>query len=135
MKLPSLLLLTCLVLQSAHEAGSHQATGVKVGEVSETSAIVSVRLTANEVRRAGGIVVEGIPGEGKPFSAPPTFRLGGPKSDTLLFPPFLNPSQTLVQNPHLQPQPPQFTLPQTPNLHLRTGYHVPCLTGSQIQLP
>lgn len=45
---------------------SRQATGVKVGEVSESSAVIWTRLTAAEVRRADGLVKEGRPDKTEP---------------------------------------------------------------------
>jgi len=49
------------VLAAAQELGAHQATGVKVGEVTDTSAIVWVRLTARAARNPSGIVRRGRP--------------------------------------------------------------------------
>src|SRR5262245_39423592 len=45
---------------------SRQATGVKVGEVSDVSSIVWMRVTAEASRNSKGIV-----GKGKPAEAPP----------------------------------------------------------------
>jgi len=45
---------------------TRQATGVKVGEVSPTSAIVWVRLTANSHRNTGGIVLQSPEGKNLP---------------------------------------------------------------------
>ena len=45
---------------------THQATGVKVGEVTENSAIVWMRLTASAFRRADGVLRRGQPA---PFPA------------------------------------------------------------------
>ena len=40
-------------------AGPHQATGTRVGEVTENSAIVWTRLTRNPVRNMDGVVIPG----------------------------------------------------------------------------
>jgi alkaline phosphatase D len=50
-------------IAARQQAASRQATGVKVGEVTDTSAIVWMRLTANPVHNAGGRAVQsmGVP--------------------------------------------------------------------------
>ena len=61
MKTLSLLLNSILILHIVASAETRQATGVKVGEVSDTSAIVWVRLTENSERNSDGVVVKGRP--------------------------------------------------------------------------
>ena len=46
-------------LARAAQGGSHQATGVRVGEVTDTTAIVWTRLTRHSGRNDRGIVFEG----------------------------------------------------------------------------
>ncbi len=62
----TLLLLAALGPAAALAQESRQATGVKVGEVTDTSAVVWMRLTARAARRADGVVRRGAPG---PFPA------------------------------------------------------------------
>ena len=56
---------------------SHQASGVKVGEVSDTSAIVSMRVTAGNRRRADGIVKRGVSDRKGPVLKPDPNDLEG----------------------------------------------------------
>lgn len=55
----TLLWLGAALVQSGQSAESRQATGVKVGEVTQTSAIVWMRVTAKASRNAEGIVLKG----------------------------------------------------------------------------
>jgi alkaline phosphatase D len=59
-KIPTLLTIVLMVHADA-SGSSRQATGVKVGEVTQNSAIVLLRLTAQAERRADGIVRKGRP--------------------------------------------------------------------------
>ena len=67
-----LLAALCAVIFVSCEEGvtyieeSRQATGVKVGEVSESSAVIWTRLTAAEERRADGLEVKGRPDRTEP---------------------------------------------------------------------
>src|SRR5262245_61654177 len=56
-------LLTGLIVSSSPAQESRQATGVKVGEVTDTSAIVWMRVTANAKRNAAGPVRKGKPAD------------------------------------------------------------------------
>ena len=69
------LLLTFLV-QIAQAAETRQATGVKVGEVSGTSAIVWVRLTAESARKADGVFQKKRPAGGKAEVLEATLEVG-----------------------------------------------------------
>jgi alkaline phosphatase D len=54
---------------TALAAGSetHQATGIKVGEVTDTSAIIWTRLTASSLRNNQGVVIKGKIDPNKPI--------------------------------------------------------------------
>lgn len=51
----------CLTIQSGIAQETRQATGVKVGEITDTSAVVWMRVTANAGRNADGVVRRGRP--------------------------------------------------------------------------
>lgn len=70
MKIVIFLLSTFFILQSIAVAETFQATGVKVGEVSDTSAIVWVRLTETSERNSEGVVVKGRPESKEPDPLP-----------------------------------------------------------------
>jgi alkaline phosphatase D len=53
-------------VSAAEAAGSRQATGVKVGEITDTTAIVWTRLTARSTRLRDGIVIPGRVGKAGP---------------------------------------------------------------------
>src|SRR6185436_3626623 len=57
----------------------YQATGVKVGEVTESSAIVWTRLTASPTRNSGGTVIpkRGAKGEPRPQVTVPVAQIEG----------------------------------------------------------
>lgn len=60
-------------LLAASRAGVHQATGVRVGEVTDTTAIVWTRLTKNTERNNAGVVFPARKkGEKQPWPPPPT---------------------------------------------------------------
>jgi alkaline phosphatase D len=54
------------LLAADRPAGSRQATGVRVGEISDTSAIVRVRITAHETRNNKGLLIPGRANGKKP---------------------------------------------------------------------
>lgn len=60
MRLFSVACVLCLAAQAVAQE-SRQATGVKVGEVTETSAVVWMRLTADATRNTKGLVRRGAP--------------------------------------------------------------------------
>src|SRR2546423_7780799 len=54
------------VFAAGTEAKVHQATGVKAGEVTDTTAIVWTRLTASPTRKNDGVVIPGRVGKNPP---------------------------------------------------------------------
>ena len=68
-------LLLVFFVNPGHANESHQATGVKVGEISDTSAIVWVRLTADSTRNTEGTLVKGRPEKGRAEVLPPGLKI------------------------------------------------------------